>query len=346
MDSFPTASSREAINAVAIQTGDKDAEIRTSIIKYGFFMDVYAALKSVKIVVDIENVSYLPMVDRFMNYILKSGPYKIETNFNDKKLKYSALSGKEGVYAQILVAIGKAFLLAPASVVSTDIKNDEDRRKIIEENIKIPGLESLIGQYRVSQTATTIASTTLNQSTTSQNGFAQPTTSQSTSQATPIVVNNTAIFSPQSTYTPPAQQNQKLGFTQQEYSVFNLTGNTDGEKKIKQIIYELSLLNIDKYPFACATLYRTLIEAVANLKIERSATLQITATDLNGKLSSLNNKLHIANVNLKATIATCLSGQTFTKMLNHYIHDLAVVDVGTILQTWVTMKEMIKSCLA
>ena len=337
---------RKSINDVLKNTSDKKGKVEERIKKYTLFLDVFNALKVKYPNLIVEDLpSYLPLVDRFIITLFEDYSDGLAIYAN-AQLKYVPKVGKEIIYNEILTLVGEAFLIKTTGrIISGDprIKSKTTRISAINSDTLVPGLKALIQQYKATTTSVSQVSAT-NISSPQMPAGGQVGVISSTVPPTPVP---SAIATPPSTFTPPSQLRQKLDFSQSEYNNLNLSGGNDGEKKAIQIIRELSLLDVDKYPFACAVLYRTLLEAAANIFINRS---NINSTNVGSalfeKLKAINDHVFRQDANKKGMIRSCLNGQTFTKMLNHYIHDLTMVDVGTVLQTWQSMKELIKGCLS
>jgi hypothetical protein len=147
------------LKKVATFTTDSTITIKKAIIKYQFFMDIFNALKSVHEDISIENMDYLPLVNRFMSTMLGNDPnIGLELRLDENTLKYNYDSKKKDVYTKILILIGEAFLLRKdrarttdgelSKVVATELNTHEERRKLIIDDVRIPGLYNLIKEYK------------------------------------------------------------------------------------------------------------------------------------------------------------------------------------------------------
>lgn len=147
------------VESVKKHTSDSVAIVAKSIKKYQFFMDVFNILKSQYENLEIEKIDYLPMVDRFMD-ILVGDDEEVGLNLmlDDKRLQYVCISEKKDIYIKILLKIGEAFLIRKErrlcedgeipKVVGSEIYGKNDQKKLIIEDQRIPGLYSLIQQYK------------------------------------------------------------------------------------------------------------------------------------------------------------------------------------------------------
>lgn len=156
-----------SVSAVEQITYDKPSAIRNSIRKYQFFMDVVEALRKNGTLVNIEDIDYLPMVDRFMDILVGSDKHVgLQLSFNEDTLKYYCVKEGVDIYMSILRLIGEAFLIRKnkayclegeePKILSTEIVNDEQRKRLIIDDTRIKGLYELIKKYRdIKKTSTT-----------------------------------------------------------------------------------------------------------------------------------------------------------------------------------------------
>ena len=93
-------------------TSDSIPVIKNCIRKYQFFMDVYNALDSRYINAEIENLDYLPLVNKFMDTLLGNDKeVGLDLLLDEMDLRYHCQNDKEGIYNNILFLIGDAFLI-------------------------------------------------------------------------------------------------------------------------------------------------------------------------------------------------------------------------------------------
>lgn len=147
------------VESVKKHTSDSVSVVTKSIKKYQFFMDVFNILKSKYTSLEIEKIDYLPMVDRFMDTLVGDDEeVGLNLEIDYEKLQYLCISEKRDVYDKILLKIGEAFLVRKerrlcgdgelSKVVGSEIYGKNDQKRLILEDIRIPGLYSLIQQYK------------------------------------------------------------------------------------------------------------------------------------------------------------------------------------------------------
>lgn len=147
------------VEAVKRHTSDSVSVVAKSIKKYQFFMDVFNVLKSKYTSLEIEKMDYLPMVDRFMETLVGDDEeVGLNLEFDTVKLQYFCMPEKRDIYDRILLKIGEAFLVRKErrlcgegeipKVVGSEIYGKNDQKRLILEDIRIPGLYSLIQQYK------------------------------------------------------------------------------------------------------------------------------------------------------------------------------------------------------
>jgi len=148
---------KKDIDYVVEKTGDKENEIKKSIKKFQFFIDVYERLlaqyrdnENLK----AENIDYLPLVNRFMDIIVGNDPeVGLNLPFDDVAVRYQCPKGKEKTFYSILKLIGEAFFIRnigdePSKIISSEISGTERQKKLIIEDIRINGLYALIQQFK------------------------------------------------------------------------------------------------------------------------------------------------------------------------------------------------------
>lgn len=140
-------------------TSDSVSVVTKSIIKYQFFMDVFNVLKSEYEGLEIEKIDYLPMVDRFMETLVGSDEdVGLKLELDKEKLVYVCMSEKKDIYDNILLKVGEAFLIRKEKrlckenevpkIVSSEIYAKKDQKKLILDDVRIPGLLDLIQKYK------------------------------------------------------------------------------------------------------------------------------------------------------------------------------------------------------
>lgn len=151
----------KTIDEIKKHTSDNLGVIKNSIRKFNFFLDVLEELKK-KHTIEIANLDYLPMVDKFLDPILNDEELGLNLTLDDITFKYICNQEPEKIklYKEILYLIGEAFLLRKEErsckngelpkVVTPDVPNKEKVIKLIKENKKIPGLLKLIQKYNKS----------------------------------------------------------------------------------------------------------------------------------------------------------------------------------------------------
>ena len=143
------------IESIQKHTPDKETKIAEAIKKYKFFMDIFNLIKLDHPQIEIENLDYLPLVDTLGKILISNDPdVGLNLEFDKSKLIYVPKSEKKEIYQQILKLVGEAFLIRTekegnlSKITSTGIKNKAEQKKLIVENVRIPGLYDLIKQYK------------------------------------------------------------------------------------------------------------------------------------------------------------------------------------------------------
>jgi predicted nucleotide-binding protein len=147
------------VDVVSKETISKKADVKESIVKYGFYMSVYEAL----IISDYSRdalkdvTSFLPLVDRFMR-ILVGDNKEVGLSLPLNELNYVAHNGKEHLLKEILKLVGEAFLVretgnpysdsAMYRINSKEVDKQTQQIKLITENKRIPGLLGVIKKYK------------------------------------------------------------------------------------------------------------------------------------------------------------------------------------------------------
>ena len=147
------------VESVKKHTSESVPVVTKCIKKYQFFMDVFNILKSRYMDLEIEKIDYLPMVDRFMD-ILVGNDEEVGLNLelDNQRLQYICISEKKVIYEEILLTIGEAFLIRKekrlckygelSKVVGSELSSKSSQKALILEDKRIPGLYSLIQQYK------------------------------------------------------------------------------------------------------------------------------------------------------------------------------------------------------
>jgi hypothetical protein len=280
-------------------------------------------------------------------------------------LEYLPHPGKETLYQKILKLIGEAFLVRKTEsncetvelsrINSKEIDTNAQQKKLVKDDIRIPGLFALIKQYKGIPEITSGAGNT-----SANRGNVAPTQGAGAPPSSDDVPNNSGrevgqtgslLYEPAIPWTPKRPQTKSLSFSSDEGSSFNLSDN-DEDAKIKFIIRELSRLYVSAYPYACTLLYRTLLEAATRKAYrekqprENGRELQYIENDLAGQLLKLanNNILGLSDA-ARGAVKSKIRQENFVKVLNDYIHNPKLVDSDFVLTSWVTMKEYVKACL-
>lgn len=147
------------VKEVKKYTSDTLSTVLKSIKKYQFFMNVFSILNTKYKNIEIEKLDYLPMVDRFMETLVGSDDeVGLKLQLDDEKLIYRCKEDKKEVYNEILMRVGEAFLIRRekklctesemSKIVASEIYSILDQKKLILDNIRIPGLMELINQYK------------------------------------------------------------------------------------------------------------------------------------------------------------------------------------------------------
>jgi len=357
----------QIINKVAKQSVSNRTEVKNCIVKYGFFMCVYNVLREVYRPEALTGTnSYLPLVDRFMGVLVGNSDVGLNLALTD--LKYTAHSGKEELYKNILKLVGEAFLVRKTEsncnvgelprINSKEIDTNAQQRKLIKDDIRIPGLYTLIKQYKeISEIHDESKANRTKSKNGEDNTQGRPESSPLPDDDTQTSSNNgegsTAVYEPVIPWKPSRPQNKSLSFLPNEGSTFKLSDNDDEDAKIKFIIRELSKLYVFVYPYACTLLYRTLLEAATRKAFkekkprENNQILTYKENDLAGMILKLTNNSGalILQPAERGAIKSNISQQNLIRTLNDYIHNPKLVDTNLIFSSWITMKKYIIACL-
>lgn len=356
-------------------TSDPIAVVKKSIVKYQFFMDVFMVLQTKHETLEIEKLDYLPMVDRFMDILVGDSNYKevgLFLELNDKTLKLSPALGKENKYKEILMLIGEAFLIRenvknPAKddiskIISTEIPNREKQRELIMNDKRISGLLSLIKNYKeiCSTENTCIINDRNNSDQKPSSSYKDENEPSNVSAGDIFDSHNVGAFDNQNDeeskkYIPSKQfsrnsSSKYLSFTEDESFAWDITGDSDFERRISGIIRELALLSVHEYPNACIGLYRFLLEICTKF-VYKECSAEIKKehdeNNLQGNMKYLTNNVLFKNGNEKkiSKLRKLISNHEIINSLNTFIHYEYLTDVGVILNSWNIMKFYVQACL-
>ena len=365
----------KTIEAVQPYTSDTPGIIRKCIIKYQFFMDVFKVLQTRYNSIEIEKLDYLPMVDRFMDLLVGDDPdIGLSVQLDEASLKYLVPASKQNAYKEILMRIGEAFLLRNekkncgegelSKIISTEISNTSKQKKLILEDVRIPGLVALISAYK-NITEGFSESTNEQDNPPGKDPSNGNTDTSSDAEKTednhasdPDITSDgesdTGKYIPQTKYRPKKTKREYLCFSTVEGSVLNIGGNSDYEEKIKSVLSDLATLSVYEHPYACSMLYRSLLEICTRFVYHRfSSSIKIAynENDLNGSMKHLVHNFLFKNLpgkdvpKIKQAIITHLQGNDIIQILNLYIHYPNPVDEQLLLSSWNSMKYYVSACL-
>jgi len=147
------------IEEVAKHTTNTKREVRNCIIQYQFFMDVFNSIKEDYSNIEIEKLDYLPLVERFMTILVNDDEeVGLNLNLDEIRLVYSPEKDKMDLYKNILKLVGEAFLIRKdkkaclsnelPKIIGSEISNTADKKLLITEDKRIPGLLGLIKKYK------------------------------------------------------------------------------------------------------------------------------------------------------------------------------------------------------
>lgn len=359
-----TISADEIVESIAKQTVSKKNDVRDCIIKYGFYMSVYEALAteySREVLADIS--SFLPLVDRFMK-ILVSQDAEVGLDLPLIELNYVAHKGKEKLLREIFKIVGEAFLVRKTEnqcengeayrINSQEVYSKPQQKRLITDDMRIPGLFALIKEYKKMPEANTNSDKPAETGDNDQNPSGaeeNPNKGDNQTGGTDSTQDD-VIYEPIIPWKPKQPQNKTLFFSKEEGKVFILSDSNDEDVKIKFIIAELSRLPIDKYPYSCTSLYRLLLEAATKKAYdekqpkENKNILTYDNKSLPAAVSKLakNNVLKMAGAE-RANVVEYVDKKRIIDTLNNYMHNPKQVDTEIILSSWITMKDYIRACL-
>lgn len=325
------------IHIVKSFTSDSLSVVKNSIIKYQFFMRVFKVLKQHGQDLEIEKIDYLPLADRFMGLLVGEDPeVGLSLKLDKERLVYMCPDNKKEIYEQILLLIGDAFLVRSA-VVGTDVPNKQAQKKLIIENIKIPGLFECIKEYKAKD----------------NQGAYTPDEDTTPSEPAPSGVGERYEYFVPDKFVPSRTKTDTLYITEAEAKDF-VFEQAPYDIKIREIIRELAHMSVSQKPVACTCLFRSLLEMSARRVFTKHVKSSVKTYDECSLVANLNyindnvlpNKFSGAeNQKQQKTISMQLKKMGLIDTLNMYIHYPNMVDVSLITNAWVTMKMFIIKCL-
>ena len=326
------------IHIVKTFTSDTLATVKNCIIKYQFFMKVFKVLKQNGKELEIEKIDYLPLVDRFMNVLVgNDSEVGLSLKLDQDKLVYLCPDNKKELYERILLLVGEAFL-SNKTIVGTDVPNKVAQKKLIIDNVKIPGLYELIKEFKAIDADGTY---------TSEEDEAPPQ-----EEGSNAAEGKFEYFIPDK-FIPKKERTDTLYISAEEATDFAISGK-DYDIKICEIIRELATLRVSMKPVACACLYRCLLEMCARRVFDKHVNPSVKAYDESSLASNLiyvtdnvigNMFTDAESRKQQKAIKTLLSKMGIVDTLNLYIHFPDMVDISLILHTWNTMKLFVIKCL-
>lgn len=335
------------VGVVKTYTSDSLGTVKKSIIKYQFFMSVFKILKDNGYKLEIETIDYLPLVDRFMALLVGNDPdVGLSLKLDKDRLVYLCPDNKQEKLREILLLVGKAFLVwcstdVTPRIIGSDIANKALQKSLIIDDKRIPGLYKLIQEYKG------IDSKGFGYS----SGDPEPTT-----KTPPAPKTGTANFDPvvPEKFVPKKLRREYLSFSTDEAKDF-IFDDVDYDIKIREIIHELAVTKVVNDPVACACLYRCLLEMCAR-RVFTKHVKPTSKTYTEGNLAE--NLLYITN----NVLFSGLTGSEWEKkrkalkdrfgkdgvidVLNLYIHYPPMVDTTYLVDSWSTTKLFVERSLS
>lgn len=339
------------VNIVKSYTSDPVSVVKRSIIKYQFFMRIYKILKAHGHKLAIEEIDYLPLVDRFMGILVGNDPeVGLGLKLDEERLVYLCPDSKKELYENILYLVGKAFLIRtaaddPCRIVGTEIRNKKLQKALIIEDKRIPTLYNLIKEYK---------KIIIENDTYSGYDDASSDTTGVLTQGKSFEESkkNFVPIMPQR-FIPSKYKTERLSFTQGEAHDFCFSGE-DYDIKLQEIIRELATIKVIDDPVACACLYRCLLEMCARrvfAKHINPAARIYNEGNLSENLIYINNNVIFNGLSgaiwdkKKKAIKDKFGKDGLVDILNMYIHYPQMVDITYLLESWTTMKIFVIRCL-
>ncbi len=362
------------IDTVKHFTSDTVGVIKNCIIKYQFFMEVFKTLQEKHQNIEIEKLDYLPMVDRFMDLLVGNDiDVGLSLQLNENLLKYYAPQSKRKIYKNILIMIGEAFLLRKekkncvegelSKIISTEISNVNKQKKLIQENVRIPGLLALISEYKNSISDDHELESAKDDSDYEKSYIGNGDTTynsdvldkgQEDNLNYGLNIDDNNKYVPTLKYRPKKVKREYLCFSKDEASEWNINGDSDFEVKIRSVLFDLAKLSVYDHPYACVMLYRSLLEICTRFVYHRnqsSINRDYDENNLNNSMKYLVNNFLFNNSSgkdipkIKEAIMSNLKKPDIIQILNLYIHYSNPVDEQILLSTWNSIKFYISACL-
>lgn len=339
------------VHKVKTYTSDRLSVVKTSIKKYQFFMKVFKILKQQGHQLEIEKIDYLPLVDRFMGILVgNDADVGLDLRLDEEKLVYLCPDNKKALYEKILYLVGEAFLVRttggnPSRIVGTEITNSRLQKALILEDRRIPGLYTLIQEYKK------IEDLDSNYSQEDDTGSdEEPFRGESNSSTSENV-----DFIPASPerFIPSKYKTERLSFTQNEAVNFSFS-TEEYDIKLQEILRELATIKVANDPVACACLYRCLIEMCARRVFAKNVPSSVRVYNegnLSENLNYINNNIIFKGLSgsewekKKKAIKDKFGKDGLIDVLNMYIHYPQMVDVTYIVDSWTTMRIFVSRCL-
>lgn len=166
--------------------------------------------------------------------------------------------------------------------------------------------------------------------------------------------NEADFYSPENAYTPKQNIQKCLRFTKEDGQTIDALKDVDDlSNKIYNLAFELSNLDLQKYQYSVACLYRALVESATKYLCKNQH--QVTFVD-NRLESSVGNALNyfgsafgkrdspLSQKVIKTWREVLLKANTIGT-LNEYIHNVLPVDAYLLQQRWNTTRGYIIACL-
>ena len=364
------------IEEVQKHTSDSISTIRKCIIKYQFFMEVFNTLKTIYSNIEIEKLDYLPMVDRFMDLLVGTDPdVGLSLQIDSVSLKFCVPANKKNLYEEILIKIGEAFLLRKdknncgdnelSKIISTEISSIEKQKNLILDDARIPGLINLINKYKnITEEDNNLENDPVNhddKNTSNENNNDSSNADQTTNEDDQESDSKSNIqefekYIPKIKYRPQKSTREFLCFSKDEAKNWNISGDSNYEEKIRSLLSDLATLSVYDHPYACALLYRSLLETCTRFVYYRYSSIiknKYNENNLKNAMLFLVHNFLFKNVKgqdkdipkIKETIVANLNGSDIIQILHLYVHFPNPVDEQILLSTWNSMKYYIIACL-
>lgn len=300
--------------------------VEDKIRQYTLFKDMFKLVQSKHPDIRVETTSILPVIAEFMPKLLvKGNAYSIDVE-TDASFKYTTIPSKAPLFNKILQIIGEAFfaraeakkinelIIRPQSDVfriSTDeIKGKNKVNKLIDEDIRIPGLKDLLLEFRNDLQECNLP---IESNISLANSQSEPQDKQTKVEEENL--NSIEIANPhgtapktfQSPQTRPISSNEQSEFNQKERQLSFFSdlhfqhldpANPDNNgliavaKEIKEISTAYNYSAYYKFPIASVFLLRSLIEQVIKRQLKKCSTYEsIKSGKQTPELASMINKM-------------------------------------------------------